>query len=307
MPDRPAVAILLSAYNGAPFLPEQLASLLAQDTAAWSLFWRDDGSSDDSPDILRRFGQDHPGRCREVGNGERLGVTGSFMALLRAAHAEGAEAAAFSDQDDVWLPHKVSRALAALAEVPDGVPALYCARQILTDPRLNRLGLSFSLRRPPGFPAALTQNIATGCTVVLNRAAMTLIAGSVAPGCTLHDWWCYLVVAAAGGRLIGDDEPVVLYRQHPGNLVGAPRTRSHRALAAARRGPGLFMTVLRGHVAGLLDQPQLLSPQAAQILRTLAAGLRGGPAARWRALRLAGLHRQTWGETQVFRVWFLVG
>ena len=87
-----------------------------------------------------------------------------------------------------------------------------------------------------GFPAALTQNVATGCTVMLNRPAARLVAASRPSTGTLHDWWAYLLVTAAGGRLVQDEEPVVLYRQHAQNLVGAPASMVSRAIAALRRG-----------------------------------------------------------------------
>ena len=142
---------------------------------------------------------------------------------------------------------------------------------------------------------------------MLNRAAVRLIARSTAPGGTLHDWWSYLVVAAHGGRLLWDEEPVVNYRQHDGNLVGAPRSMLRRAAAALRRGPGLFMGVFRGNVAALRAQGGMLSPEARQALDLIDAGLADGPLRRMTALMRCRLRRQTWPETLLFRLWFLLG
>ena len=246
------------------------------------------------------------GRCIEVaGLPGRIGPTASFMALLRAAARGDPDVVAFADQDDVWLPEKLTAGAEAVAG--ETGPVLYCCRQILVDCRLRRIGESAPLRRAPGFPTALTQNVATGCTVQLNRAAVRLVAGSEPPTLTLHDWWSYLVVAAAGGRLIADPVPRVLYRQHGGNLVGAPPGMRHRAVAAMRRGPGVFMNVLRSHVAALRAQPHLLSPGAAAALDTVDRGLSGQWRQRVEALRLVGLSRQTWQETLLFRWWFLIG
>ena len=310
-PPEPRVAILLATYNGAPWLREQLDSLLRQTHDNWVLYWRDDGSGDGSIAILQEFGR-HAGQGRCVRVEEppgRLGATGNFLALLRSVCDSLAErdVVAFADQDDVWLPHKLERGVAALRAAPADEPVLYCARQILVNATLQRLGLSHRLSRPAAFPAALTQNVATGCTVVLNRPAAQLVARSKPSTGTLHDWWAYLLVTAAGGRLVQDEEPVVLYRQHALNLVGAPASMTRRAVAALRRGPALFMTVLREHIAALLVQPELISERARADLVSLDRALRRGPWYRLAALRLPGLNRQTWPETLLFRCWFLIG
>ncbi len=304
-----SVAILLSTFNGARFLGEQLESLLAQSHRDWVLFWRDDGSTDGTCAIMRNFAAGAgEGRCVEVGEGARLGPTRSFLALLRAALAQGYDAFAFADQDDVWLPEKLARGAAALDRAGWSRPALYCARQVFVDECLAPIGISSRVRRAPAFPAALTQNIATGCTVLMNRRAAELVGRSRPPSASLHDWWTYLVVAAADGAVMADDMPAVLYRQHGGNLVGAPRSELRRAFAALRRGPAVFMNVFRQQVTALAEQPDLLSADARAEVSAVAAALRGGVRDRLRVLRLArGLRRQTWPETIVFRAWFLLG
>lgn len=310
--EEPRIAVLLAVYNGAAWLPDQLTSLQAQTHDNWVLYWRDDGSEDGSVAILQEFSQ-RAGQGRFVrvtSPGGRLGATGNFLALLRAVVVtlEPTGVVAFADQDDVWLPQKLARGMAALQNVPRGEPAIYCARQILVDSHLRQIGLSAPIPHAATvFPAALTQNVATGCTVMLNAAAARLVAASEPSPATLHDWWAYLVVTAAGGRLLQDPEPVVLYRQHAQNLVGAPASMPRRAVAALRRGPSVFMGVLRSHVAALLAQPRLVSPGALRELQTLDRALKGSLWQRLRALFLPGLHRQTWQETLVFRCWFLFG
>ena len=74
-----------------------------------------------------------------------------------------------------------------------------------------------------------------------------------------------------------------------------------------RRGPGVFMTMLRAHVAALLAQPELLSGEARRVLAVVDRALSDGPLARLAALRLPGLYRQTSLETMLFRWWFLIG
>ena len=303
-PSPARVAILLSTYNGARFLPAQLESFQRQTEPDWLLLWRDDGSSDATIDIMDAFAREIGAeRCRRVVVPGRLGVAGSFYALLAAAGPLGLPVA-FSDQDDVWLPEKLARALGAL-DAGEG-PVLYCSRQMLVDDGLDPIGPSAPFHRPPSFAAALTQNIATGCTIVLDPAAAALVAASTPPVGPLHDWWSYLLVTGAGGRVVADPEPTMLYRQHAANLVGAPSSRRHRAAAALRRGPDAYLAMLRANVAAL-RRCDALTPSASRLVATLDHALHGGLLTRLRALFIRGLHRQTPLETALFRLWLLRG
>ena len=303
----PMICIALSTHDGHSFLEPQLQSIVAQSHARWTILWRDDGSSDDTPAMMRTFAAaDGAGRVIEVNDRRgRLGITGSFMALV--GRVPPGQVLAFADQDDVWLPDKLARGVEALKRVQAELPALYCARQLLVDSDLHTLGESASLAQPIGFPQSLTQNIATGCTVMLNPAAVRLLTAMRPPQHTLHDWWAYLVVTAAGGQVLMDDTPTVLYRQHSDNAVGVKLAFWARALAALRRGPGAFMGTLRAHVAALDEQQDLLHPAAQETLAVITAALRGGWRRRLGALRLPGFRRQTFAETQLFRLWFLLG
>jgi hypothetical protein len=100
---------------------------------------------------------------------------------------------------------------------------------------------------------------------------------------------------------------VVLYRQHGGNAVGAPRSFARRGWAAVRRGPGVFMAMMRQNVAALDAQRHLLTPDARGQVDQIKAALAGGVLRRARALRLPGLRRQTWSEQMLFRLWFMLG
>src|ERR1700677_868375 len=153
--DEPCVAILLSTFNGERYLAEQLRSFIAQTHGNWRLYWRDDHSTDHSPDMMAAFGGDVAGgRCIRVPEGGKLRATGSFLALRCTAVWDDASFFAFSDQDDVWLPEKLAHAVAALKQVSPGRPALYCCARRPVDAVLRPFGQSPRLRRPPGFPAA---------------------------------------------------------------------------------------------------------------------------------------------------------
>jgi glycosyltransferase involved in cell wall biosynthesis len=306
--DAPSVAILLSTFNGAPYLDTQLQSFLTQSHTNWTLHWRDDGSSDDSVDVMTRFSDGAGcGRCVLHPSGERLNAPASFLTLLRQSVASRSAMFAFSDQDDIWLPEKLARGVAALSGIPPDVPGLYCSGHTLVDDCLRPIGHSPVARRPPSFPAAMTQNIAQGCTVMLNRAAAELIANSEPADQTWHDWWSYLVVTASGGRVLVDPAETMLYRQHGANQVGNAGSLLQRGVGVVRRGRRPFMSLVRSHITGLRRQPHLLTEASRAQLAVIETGLNGGFFARLSALRLSGFRRQSWPEDMVFRLWFLLG
>ena len=250
--DTQGVAILLATYNGARFLPAQLASFAAQTHTAWRLYWRDDGSSDGSPALVEDFGHAAGARrCAGVGGTAHLGAARGFFALLRAASAGPETVFAFSDQDDIWLPEKLADGVRALASVRPGQPGLYFCGRILADQDGRPTRTVPPPARPPGFPAALTQNVIPGCCMMVNRAAARLILAFDPPPGTWHDWWCYLIVAANNGTIVGGGKPGILYRQHDRNLIGETGGFWGRTIRAFGRGRRPFMTLLRAHVAAL--------------------------------------------------------
>lgn len=211
----PRIAVLLSTFNGAAFLDAQLDSVLAQEGAHVEVFARDDASSDATLAILTRYAPHWPTLAAPM-TGANLGPAQSFLSLLAAA-PEGFEAYAFCDQDDVWLPDKLARAMDRLSGVTG--PALYCSAVSCVDQALRPLG-DQSIGGDARFEHLLFENIAFGNTVVLNAAARALVAGRApAQGVIMFDWWCALTVSAFG-QVIHDERPGVLYRQHSDNVVG---------------------------------------------------------------------------------------
>jgi glycosyltransferase involved in cell wall biosynthesis len=312
VPDLP-ITILLSTFNGGKFLREQLDSFIRQSYQNWTLFWRDDGSTDDTAAIMRDFTAEiGANRCVESpSSGPHLGATPSFLRLL--AETKSADAIAFADQDDVWLPDKLSNAAASIGAASIGGaggklnnPVLYCARQFLVDEQLGSPKLSVQHLNLPGFPASLTQNIVIGNTVVMNQAAAGLVAAMGTPDGTVHDWWSYIVVSACGGAVVYDPRPSILYRLHKNNLIGSARL-PRRAVAALRRGPKIFMTMMRRHADALAAQAGQLTPEARAELAMIRAGLNGGLLPRLRALRCKRFRRRMFLENLLFGYWFLTG
>lgn len=299
------VAILLSLYNGESYLNAQLDSILAQSHTDWVLYWRDDGSTDASRVIMLSFTAHRGhGRCVEITSLPDIkGVGASYLHLLDSIPETSF--IAFADQDDVWHPKKLEWAVNWLKAQPSDVPAIYCARQYLTDSNLNVFSKSERLHRQPSFAAALTQNIATGHTAVINAAACHLLHGTTPPSHTLHDWWAYLLTMAAGGEIFFDNRCVSYYRQHSRNTVGAKHSKFKRGLCAIKRGPGAFMTAFESNVQRLLSYPDMLTSESKDLLEDLsqARTLKARFKLIWKRPEL---QRQTFCETAVFRLWYLL-
>lgn len=210
------VTILLSTYNGSKYLRNQLDSLYAQTYPNIRILVRDDGSSDSTCVLLEK---ERSAGCIELLEGHgNLGPALSFFELLKKAALTDTEFVAFCDQDDIWLPAKISKAVSSLIIAKEGVPAMYCSRQELVDEHLAHIGYS-PLPRKIGFGNALVENVALGCSMVLNRPAIDLIVGNLPAKVVIHDWWCYLVISCFG-EVIFDAKANIKYRQHSANTIG---------------------------------------------------------------------------------------
>ncbi len=227
----PRIAVLMSTYNGERFLAAQLDSLAAQTGVVCEVFVRDDGSADTTRTILARYADRWPQLARPL-TGPNLGPAFSFLELLGHVPTDF-DHYAFCDQDDVWMPQKLSRATGALAIMPPGEPALYCSQVTCVDEALGPMGEPFA-DSDARFEHMLFQNIAYGVTTVMNQAARELIVSQrPRDGVIMHDWWCALAVAALG-TLVYDPQSSVLYRQHTGNVIGARVNRLQEVLRQLR-------------------------------------------------------------------------
>lgn len=312
--DDTQITILMAVYNGAAYLEEQLASIAAQTHRAWRLIASDDGSTDTSRKVLADVAHRWDGQGTgglEIVQGPQQGAAENFMSLLRHAqrHSTAPRWIAFSDQDDIWLPDKLARAQAALLAEPSDVPALYCGRTWIMDPQMTQRRLSAPRPRAPGFRNALVQNIASGNTILLNPAASAMVleaAIRVGP-VVVHDWWVYQLITGAGGTVVHDDTPVLLYRQHAGNEIGANDTLRARLKRIRQLLQGDFRDWNRINVAALRATPDMLSAQNQQLLAAFddLAGLPLLP--RLLALRRLRLYRQSGASTVALWVAAILG
>lgn len=297
------VQVLLATCNGEAYLGALLGSVLAQRGVQVALLARDDASTDGTWALLQRYAA-QDATIRAI-RGKRLGPTRNFLTLLAAAPPDHAYYA-LCDQDDVWRPDKLARAVAHLCALPADVPALYASRLLVTDAALTPLWLPPPLRRPLGLANALVETPLRGCTMVLNAALRARLVAVRPRWVCSHDWWLYLV-AAALGTVVFDPAPTLLYRQHGANRRGATRglpatlpSRLRQFLAWGGRQP------VRRQAAELQRlYSHLLSPGRARLLeRFLADDGRFG-AHLGRALA-PSVYRQAPAENAILRALLLL-
>lgn len=285
------VAILLCTYNGAAHLDEQLTSISRQQDCDISIFASDDGSTDGTVDLLKRFAGTNviPTRIKQ---GPGNGHTANFLSLVDDTDAQ-TEFFAWSDQDDSWDADKLARAIARLSRFEPDKPALYCSRTRSISETGNPLGLSPHFRREPSFQNALVQNIGGGNTMVFNRAARALLVEAGMVDVVCHDWWTYLLVSGAGGELVYDPEPSLSYRQHGDNEIGANISWSDRIQRYGGALWGRNRDWTDRNLAALVQNRHLLTPGNREILDLFGSAREGGLLQRLRGLRKAGLYAQT--------------
>ena len=216
-----SVQILMSTYNGAKYLKDQIDSILQQDYSDFQLLIRDDGSTDGTPRVLSTYADQNT--IISYITEQNAGVVISFFELIKKAD-DSNEWFAFSDQDDVWLSCKISKALELMSGYDSSVPLLYCSNKIVTDEQLNPVSQEIKeYVRQPSFGNALVQNICTGCTCLFNRELLKLLRKQMPQYVIMHDWWLYLT-ASCFGIVVYDCNSYILYRQHEHNVWGAKRT-----------------------------------------------------------------------------------
>lgn len=289
----PKIVILLATWNGAANLQAQLDSFCRQTCRPDLLIVSDDGSRDDTLAILQDFAASDPGFAVELRAGPQRSGAHNFLSLLQAV-PDDADLVAFSDQDDVWLPDKTARGIRLLGRVPGGTPALLGGRTYVCDAALHNQRMSPLPRRATGFRHALVQNFAGGNTMMLNRAGIALARAAAAEAgrVVAHDWWLYQLISGAGGMVIYDEVPLLLYRQHGANQIGA-----NSGFAAKMR---RLRWMLRGrfrrwnaiNLAALSASAHRLTPENREVLADFARLQRAGLVERLAILRRLGLYRQ---------------
>lgn len=210
----PNVVVVLSSFNGLDHLKNQIDSVLGQTYPSIRLLVRDDGSDDGTRDFLATYKDDKRVQCEF---GENLGVVQSFYNAAQIA-AAGCDYLAFCDQDDVWYPHKIERAVTRLEAYKNRrEPIAYCSEYRFCDGELNPVSISRLNDGHLSFQRTLFENKISGNTLVINKMLLNEYLASGCDDVTWHDWWIALI-AYSIGSVIFDDYCCLDYRRTGTNV-----------------------------------------------------------------------------------------
>lgn len=222
----------MATYNGADYIKVQIDSILKQTYQDFKIIIRDDGSKDETVNIIKEYEKRYPDKVKLVCDNVKCGSSVSnFFQLIKYATGEYVM---FADQDDFWLPHKVEFTYGKMMEIEKNIgkdkPVLVFADYKVVDNSLTEI--EFNQKRNQiaaynlDFNRLLVQNYVTGCLAMVNKSLYKNM-GDYNRTILMHDWWAALY-ASAKGEIVHFAEPVMLYRQHGDNCVGAVDVKSFK-------------------------------------------------------------------------------
>lgn len=227
------IEILMAAYNGAPYIREQIDSILGQTDTNWHLTISDDGSTDGTDATIDEYARRYPDRVQRVYSGRRFGGAKDHFFWM-TEHCD-ADYIAYCDDDDTWRADKLKKLRKAMQDaetrLDSDTPILVFSDQTVTDEKLNTLSPSLMRYQKQYFEhfdyrSILMQNVVTGGAMMVNRVlAQLALRCADTSQVIMHDWWM-AAVAARFGQIVYIDEPLGAYRQHWHNSVGAKNVGS---------------------------------------------------------------------------------
>ncbi|WP_438832657.1 glycosyltransferase family 2 protein [Streptococcus pluranimalium] len=297
------VNIVMSTYNGEKYLADQIKSIQSQTFEDWQLLIRDDGSSDNTPSLIRDMAKkDDRIQFINDGQNENYGVIKSFYHLVKY---DSADYYFFSDQDDVWLPEKMEMTLKrAQIESSDNPLLVYTDLKVVNEDLevlQESMIKSQSHHANTKLVQELTENTVTGGTMMINKALAD--KWQVYDNLLMHDWYLALL-AASLGKLIYIDQATQLYRQHEANVLGA-RTWSKRAKNWLK--PNTLISKYWWLIKSSQNQAEKLlaqeiSESSTQMVKAYVHLMDNNCLDRWRLLREYKFKKNRWFHTFVFTI-----
>lgn len=219
------IAILMATYNGCSYLEEQLDSIFRQTYENWHLYVHDDGSTDSTVEILKRYLTGNPEKMTILNYPSQHGTSENFMSMLE--HVEACYYM-FCDQDDVWLENKIELSIKSMLsqEKDKNIPVVVHTDLIIVDEHLQEIYHSLwqYMDIRPSFMRSFHDCIisyVTGCTMLINKTMRDISIQIPRTHALMHDSWITACCHHKKGLVISLRTPSVLYRQHSNNVLGA--------------------------------------------------------------------------------------
>lgn len=214
------ISVVMATYNGVQYLQEQIESILHQSLQPDEIIICDDASDDGTQEILKAYERKRV--IQYFANEKRLGVVGNFKKGV--ALAKEGNYIALSDQDDIWMPHKLASLHEVLSQLEykeskSNKPCIVYSDLILVNENKNELNKSFWNElyhdvHEHCLPTLLFGNFVTGCSVMMNTATKQYFFST--PNHILHDVWLAFVGNTIG-KIQAIPTPLMYYRQHAQN------------------------------------------------------------------------------------------
>ena len=254
------IAIVLGFYEGYEFIKSQLQSIFDQTHQNFIIFVTDDNSKDNFSIEKLNINERNQKKIRVGFRNKNIGYAKNFLSALVSINGYF-DYYAFSDQDDIWHPEKLEKAIKSLEEYPDNKANLYGSRtELIGKSEEIKLGKSIEFKKSPSFQNALTQNIFGGNTMVFNRNAFELICSSnLDQKIIAHDWWCYQIISGAGGNVFYDKNIFLKYRQHNNNLIGSNILLKDKWLRFCKVANGNFKIQNDNNLRAIINNQNLLT------------------------------------------------
>tara|TARA_B110000879_G_C11166566_1_gene511525 strand:+ start:826 stop:1962 length:1137 start_codon:yes stop_codon:yes gene_type:complete len=253
--DYPLVSVAMASYNGERFIAQQLESIIQQDYPNIEIIISDDKSSDRTIQILKSYVQMNSSVTIKIySNQENLGYIKNFEHAIKFCSGDYI---AFSDQDDIWQPNKISiqveemirtNALACYSDASLVDEAGECLNANLWAGKFSRI-----MPSELNFRSFYLANCVSGCTLLIDRVLLEVALPFVAG--VPHDWWI-AYHAAFQDRLCFSQKKLIKYRQHDNNAVGAKYIISNKSSISylKKKIDKLEITVkIVEHVQGILN------------------------------------------------------
>ena len=224
------IAILLATYNGEKYISEQIESILKQSYDNWNLYIHDDGSNDGTLEIIKKYQEKYPRKIYVLESQKVGSAKNNFFYLMRNVKAPYYM---FCDQDDVWVSNKIELTIERMKKNEKSkinIPILIFSDLKVVDENLKIISPKMSKYQNlnmyyKDIYHLMLQNIVTGCTCMINDKCKELaLKCKKVENIIMHDWWCG-IIAVYFGKIDYIDIPLILYRQHTNNSVGAKNVR----------------------------------------------------------------------------------